>query len=207
MDTGRSAARRARALRGTVAAAVATTIAATAHTLSGGGAPPLWLLLAVTALAAPLSVALVGQRPHVARLSTAVIAAQAVLHFAFASIGTSAPAALGDPRGAHDHSAMLLPSAGTEIGATATATATAAMTTTMMIGHVLAAVTTIVLLAFGERMLKAIARGIRQLLPLLPTPAAPRPAVRAAASASRTAVSPASFLTSVTRRGPPALAC
>lgn len=198
MDTGRSVARRTRALRGSAAAAVATTIAATAHTLSGGGAPPLWLLIAVTALAAPVSVALVGQRRSIVRLGIAVLAAQAVLHVAFSAVGTSAPAGLSSPRGAHDHAAMALSAASTGTAA--------AMTATMAAGHVLAALATIVLLAFGERMLAAIARGIRHLLPRLPAADAPRPTAPLAAAHTLLAAIAAAFLTSVGRRGPPALA-
>ena len=50
------------------AASVAVVVSATAHTLSGGGAPPAWLLVAVALLATPVAVALVGDRPRPLRL-------------------------------------------------------------------------------------------------------------------------------------------
>ena len=76
----------------------------------------------------------------------------------------------------------------------------------MMLGHAIAAVVTVVLLARGERMLAALARGIRRLLP---RPAAPTrvpraPRVRALAPLPVTLPTLPPF--SLSRRGPPALA-
>ena len=54
--------RHVRALRGTAAAWVATVVAATAHTLAGGGAPSPALVAAVGILASPFAVGLIGRR-------------------------------------------------------------------------------------------------------------------------------------------------
>ena len=78
-------ARGRRALRGTTAAAIATWIAAVSHTVGGAGFPPPLLLLVVTALAAPVAVALAGSRLGLVRLSLTVLATQLLLHFAFAA--------------------------------------------------------------------------------------------------------------------------
>lgn len=180
-----------RVARGCTATAVATLIAATAHTLSGGGAPPFWLLVAATLLAAPLAVWLVGRTPALWRTATAVAASQALLHTAFAAIGTDAPASAAR----HDHGAVVL-------GA---GSAVAALDPGMVAGHALAALVTTALLAWGERMLRGIGRGLRRLLRRLPDGAAAFPPVPARAV-------PLSFpailrvhLASLSRRGPPAV--
>ncbi len=147
-----------RALRGSAAAAIAVLIASTAHTLSGGDAPPFWLTFAVTILAAPVCVALVGshtRRTHaLPRLGLAVAVAQLALHTAFAAVGGQGPAGA---RAGHHHaidlSALVT---GGEPGATVTAT--------MLAGHVVAALFTFVALAWGERLAAVIARGVRRLL-------------------------------------------
>ena len=175
-------ARRLRVLRGSAAAFVATILASPAHTLSGGGAPPLWLLLAVTVLAVPIAVALIGRRPSLPRLAGTVAVAQIMLHTAFAAVGTDAPATL------HGHDVALAP---TDAGMTA--------------GHAVAAVVTTFLLATGERMLAATARGIRRVLRApdpraLPVAAPPRPV------SWRPRLHAVLILTSLSRRGPPAFA-
>lgn len=182
-------ARRRRVIRGSAAALIATVIASTAHTLSGGGAPPVWLLLAVTALASPIAVALIGSRPSLPRLAATVALAQIMLHTAFAAVGTDAPAQLSG----HAHGLVPL------------GEAVASPATGMTAGHVAAAVVTTLLLATGERMLAALGRGIRRLLRLpatralaLRAPGRPAPVVRR--------VHAALILTSVSRRGPPAFA-
>lgn len=182
-------ARRLRVLRGSGAAFVATTIAATAHTVSGGGAPPAWLLLAVIILATPIAATLIGARPSAWRLTAAVAAAQVLLHTAFAAIGTDAPAAL------HGHSHDLISLAAVAAPGAASMTA----------GHLIAAALTIALLATGERMLTALARGIRRHLRV------PSVTVRPIAAVVRQDFAhprphSALVLTSVSRRGPPAFA-
>lgn len=182
-------ARRLRVLRGSAAAFVATILASTAHTLSGGGAPPLWLLLAVTVLAVPIAVALIGRRPSLPRLAGTVAVAQIMLHTAFAAVGTDAPATL------HGHMHTL---ASFDVALSPT---DAGMTA----GHAVAAVVTTFLLATGERMLAATARGIRRVLRApdpraLPVAAPPRPV------SWRPRLHAVLILTSMSRRGPPAFA-
>lgn len=191
MERGRLAARQARALRGGAAVAVATVTAATAHTLSGGGAPPFWLLVAVVVLATPLGIALVGRRPALWRIALAVAASQALLHATFAAVGPAAPAmAVG-----HDHGA-LLPALGPAVALADPA---------MLAGHALAGLVTTALLAYGERMLRALGRGMRRVLrrasARIPVIAWPEPVP---APLFRTRL-PRVDLDSLSRRGPPAL--
>lgn len=188
----RMPARRRRALRGSTAATTAVLLASTAHTLAGGDAPPPWLVVAAMILAAPLCVALVGRRLDLPRLSAAVVAAQAILHAAFAAVGTAAPA--GDVATAHHHDFASLSSIAVDPAAS-----------TMTLGHAIAAVVTIAALAGGERLLATIAHGIRILLrPAAPLPTPPaRPRALPAAFLDATAGAVARLAHSVGRRGPP----
>lgn len=185
--------RRARAVRGSAAAAVATTFASTGHTFAGGEVPPLWLLLAVTVLASPVAVALVGRRRSFPRLAAAVAAAQVALHASFAAVGTSAPTASGT------HTHMAMPALGD-------APTMAHTSSGMIVGHIAAAIVTIAVVAYGERLLAMIARGLRRLLArsvdVVPAdhPRIPTPAHRTHAGVA------ALFLSALTRRGPPAFA-
>lgn len=184
--------RRRRALRGAVAAAVAVLFASTAHTLSGGHAPPAWLVVSIVVLAAPLCVALIGRRRNLPRLAAAIGAAQLVLHGAFAAIGDAAPAG-GPSHGAHHHAPLAL-------DASAFADPAAA---TMTSGHAIAAVATLLVLAWGERLMVAIARGIRRLLRLPVAPALPSPHVPLPSAPTTAPHAAAVFLDCVSRRGPP----
>ena len=183
--------RHVRALRGTAAAWVATVIAATAHTLGGGGAPSPALVAAVGVLAAPFAVALIGRTLSAWRIGATVLASQALFHVAFAATADADPAALHGHHVTHlgsDLSAVVVPDA------------------PMLAAHILAALATLAGLYGGERMLRALGRGIRSLFSraraVAPRPSTPR----------LVAVSPAPFpaalrivLSDVSRRGPPAL--
>lgn len=192
-STEQAQARRLRALRGTAAAAIAVLLASTAHTLSGGDAPPLWLIVAVTVLAAPLCVALVGRRRSVPRIAVSVVVAQLALHAAFAAVGTAAPAGPAALGSGHHH-ALLLWEAGSSDPAAAT----------MNVGHALAALLTVVLLAWGEQLLAAIARGIRRLLRGAPAVFVGHPQTVPMPSPRRSRATTATFLRCLSRRGPPA---
>lgn len=193
MESVDRAQRRGRALRGAAAAAVATTLAATAHTLSGGAAPPAWLLVAVTLLATPIAVALTGRRPSLWRTGAVVAASQFLLHLAFATAGAADPRAVGHVHGA----APLL---------TAVDAGAVAIDVPMVAGHVLAAAITIALISRGERALRAIAAGLRHFARRIAV-AAPRRAPRVPVLAvGRRITATAIALTSLSRRGPPALA-
>ncbi len=186
--------RRLRAIRGGAAAGVATLIAAAAHTLSGGGAPAPELLATVALLAWPVAVALVGRRPSVAGTAAAVAVAQALLHGVFALVGPASRAAAPASGAGHDHAPALLPTVG--VGGPV------AVDPAMVAGHVLAAVVTVAVLHRGERMLRALAAGIRLLLPLLPPPLPAPPALPAPAAV--TGAPPARLpLSDLSRRGPP----
>lgn len=192
--------RHLRALRGTAAAAIATTLASTGHTIGGGTPPPLWLLMAVTVLAAPVSVALVGGRRSFLRLAAAIAAAQIFLHAAFAAVGSLSP--LGG--GAHEHPAMPMPMPMLANGGAPHTMGH--LSPAMLCGHILAGLVTIALVAYGEQLLVVIARGIRRLLtrPQAAVPAV-HPRVPVLSPVPRLAHA-ARFLTALTRRGPPPFA-
>lgn len=180
-----------RVVRAGGAAAVATLTAAAAHTLGGGSAPAPWLLAVVTLLAWPLALAIVGSRPSALRTGLAVAAAQALLHAAFAAVGDVEPALAA----AHHHGQIALGAAHTgamplDLG--------------MLAGHALAAVVTAVAVCHGERMLRAVARGIRTLFHVAEVPAPPATPRRArVAPSAPLGRRPRLVLSDLSRRGPP----
>lgn len=184
--------RRVRVVRAGGAAAVATLTAAAAHTLGGGIAPAPWLVATVMLLAWPIALVIVGSRPSAVRTGLAVAAAQALLHSAFALVGDVQPTAA--PAG-HHHAAFAL---GTTAGGTVSVDGA------MIAGHAFAAVVTAVAVCHGERMLRAVARGIHSLLRVAvvapPTggwraPELPHPTPRG--------LRPRLALADLSRRGPP----
>ncbi|MFK4837095.1 hypothetical protein ACI3KY_15325 [Microbacterium sp. ZW T2_14] len=182
--------RHVRALRGTAAAWIATIVAATAHTLAGGGAPSPALVAAVGILASPFAVFLVGRRVAAWRMAVTVLASQALFHVAFAVTADADPAALHGHHVTHlggQFSAVVLPDA------------------PMLAAHALAAIATVAGLHSGERMLRALGRGIRSVFarshgisPRAPRPRLVVPPSRPSLGALRIVLSDAS------RRGPPA---
>ena len=183
--------RHVRALRGTTAAWVATVVAATAHTLGGGGAPSPAFVAAVGILAAPVAVALIGRRLAAWRVGATVLASQGLFHVAFAVTADADPAALHGHHVTHlggDLSAVVLPDA------------------PMFAAHVLAAIATVAALYGGERMLRALGRGIRSLFSraraIAPRPTMPR---FVPVPAGPAVVAARIVLSDVSRRGPPAL--
>lgn len=140
--------RHVRALRGTAAAWVATIVAATGHTLAGGGAPSPAFVVAIGVLASPVAVALAGRRLTAWRVAASVLVSQALFHTAFAVTASADPAALHGHHVAHlggELNPVVLPDA------------------PMLVAHVLAAAITTLALVRGERMLRALGRGIRAL--------------------------------------------
>ncbi|WP_249354198.1 hypothetical protein [Microbacterium sp. 2FI] len=187
--------RHVRALRGAVGASIATLVGATAHTLAGGGAPSPGVVAAVAILAWPLAVLLAGRRLSAWRVGATVLASQALLHVAF-SLTASADHVR---RVAHDHQAAgasdLL--AGAEMSGLLP-------DPVMLAGHVLAAAATMLALYGGERMLRALGRGIRSVLGRSSTPAL-RPLTLPSIPASAPPVhAGAVLLSDASRRGPPA---
>ncbi|MBD7957079.1 hypothetical protein H9651_05480 [Microbacterium sp. Sa4CUA7] len=187
--------RQSRALRGTAAATIATLVAATAHTLSGGGAPHPLLLIAVAALAAPPAVWLAGRRAAWWRTAGVVAGAQALFHGAFALVGDAHPLPSSHAHHRQVDIASLPPLVMIDGDAT------------MTIGHLLAALVTILAVLRGEQLVRRIARGLRRhisrLAVTLPSPIArPRPLTvcQAPRRVRRTTTS------ALSRRGPPVLA-
>jgi hypothetical protein len=203
----RAASRRHRALRGSVAAVVATLVAATAHTLAGGGAPPWWMLLSLALLTSPVAVWLIGRRPTIRGTAAAVVAAQLALHVAFAAVGAGDPASASPTDAAPGHSAGHSGSsaAAAALGRSLAAAGHLHLDAGMILAHIVAALVTVLLLTHGERLVRAIAGGIRRVLsrarPVLPPPAVPVPRFD-----GPLAVVAAVFLSALSRRGPPALA-
>ena len=182
--------RHVRAMRGTSAAWIATVVAATAHTLAGGGAPSPALVAAVGILAAPFAVALIGRRLSAWRTGTTVLASQALFHVAFAVTADADPASLHGHHVTHlggDLSSIVLPDA------------------PMFIAHVLAAVATVAALCGGERMLRALGRGIRSVFTRARgmAPRAPMPRLVALPGASLR-IAECIPVSDLSRRGPPA---
>ncbi|MET0812600.1 MAG: hypothetical protein ABWY03_06070 [Microbacterium sp.] len=182
-------ARQLRTLRGTGAAAVAAWTAAVSHTLAGGSPPSPWLVLVVIVLAAPAAVALAGRSLGTVRLALTVVLTQLLLHVTF-----SLTAGLDPSVGGHVHGAAHALGGAIEL----------VPDPAMSLGHLVAAGVTILAIARGERMLRAIASGLVRLLrPVLfvlaplahAVPASPSPAPVRAVAGIRT--------TDVSRRGPP----
>ena len=180
--------RHVRALRGAAAAWVATIVAATGHSLAGGGAPSPAFVLAIGILASPIAVALAGRRLAVWRVAATVLASQALFHTAFALTAAADPGAL------HGHHVARL---GGELSPVVLPDAP------MLVAHALAAAVTTLALVRGERMLRALGRGIRSVLRRA-SDIAPRPIVRVRVVAGAVvAVVRRVRLCDLSRRGPP----
>ncbi|MHC2997805.1 hypothetical protein OB08_00615 [Microbacterium sp. HJ5] len=180
-----------RALRGATAAWIATVLAATSHTLAGGGAPPPLLVGVLGILASPVAIALIGRRLSAWRVGAAVVASQALFHVAFtltAGVGTAGVAG-------HVHRPVLEGSA---------ATTALLPDAPMLAGHLIAAATTMIVLHQGERMLRALGRGIRSLLRRADAPApAPSVSPRRITVLVREPGATGVVLSDLSRRGPP----
>ena len=139
--------------RGAVATLFAIVIAAISHLIAGSQMPSLLAVLITIVVALPLSVALAGVRLSLIRLFAVVLASQALFHFSFSMIGATASGAAAS---AMTHSSHSMHTAGSLIqnsGAAGVSNADASMWT----AHVVAALATFVLLAFGERAFVTIA--------------------------------------------------
>lgn len=197
--------RQIRALRGVLAAAVATFTALLGH-VAGGGAVPGWLgIVAPLVLSAAVSVLLVGRRLSVWRVGLVVVVSQALFHTLFVLGTPAAPAAGGS--GAHHHGAVVLP--------TAASGAVTVADPAMTLGHAAAAALTIAALYRGELAVLALVRlvallgaAVRAALrPLAPTPVPVASGIARRAPLERV-VAPLHDRVVLTapRRGPPALA-
>lgn len=181
--------RHVRALRGTAAAWIATVVAATAHTLAGGGAPAPSLVAAVGILAAPFAVAVVGRRLSAWRVGAAVLAGQVLFHVAFALTAGA------DPAAPHSHHVTVLAAGVAPV---------ALPDAPMLVAHVLAALATVAGLYGGERMLRALGRGIRSVLARARVVACTPPVAAVVAADRERPIRPArTALSGLSRRGPP----
>lgn len=196
--------RSTRALRGLIAATVATFVALMSH-VAAGGAMPGWLGVAVPwVLAAMVCTVLAGRALSLWRLSIAVVLSQALFHTLFV-LGTVTPGAAST---GHVHAAA----AAAAPAAQATA-ADSAPDLAMWASHLAAAVLTIVVLHRGEaavRRLIGLAGEVVDALRLrldvvdgVRVPALrPAPAI---ADAPRRSPSLGWYRSTSARRGPPLL--
>jgi hypothetical protein len=151
--------RGARVARGFAAAAVATLVAALFH-MVGGGLPPSALALTLSLVFSSLgSIALVGTRVAVWRLTLSVLVSQFLFHVLFA-LSPSATFS-GMPADGHLHAGMhltMVPGSATSTAATPMPAMTFGDSSWMWLSHAAAALLTIAVLLHGERALLAVAR-------------------------------------------------
>ena len=140
-------ARPLRVVRGGAATAIAVLLAAVSHTYGGGAAPAPLLLVAVALLAWPFATLLAARRLGLVGVAVASVAAQALLHVAFAVTAGSTPMGCG-----HLHDTIVL-TGGSSLPV-------ALPDTPMLVCHGIAVVVAILAIGFGERMLRAIARWV-----------------------------------------------
>lgn len=216
-----------RLLRGAVAATIATAVALGGHVL-GGGDTPAWIGVALPWwLSVTVCVALAGSRFSLPRLGLAVLSSQLLFHGLFLAGTPGDPTVqLVDPPGSHlGHGASGLHDAvglhGTVDAQHATATHlatsaehalhTAHLDAPMVLGHVIAALATTLLLHRGEQTLFRCLGAAIQLLATLgrvfllvvaPLPVLPAPRPITADAEPRRAVQQA-VLSPLRRRGPP----
>jgi hypothetical protein len=203
----------ARVVRGWIAALVATFVAACSHALSGGSLPGTAGLALCLAFSGMVSILLAGRSLSLVRLAVAVTLSQAMFHSLFSLMTDPGP-------GAQTTAVAIAAGSGMRHGAppllmrsdsvASVVPMSAGADLWMWVGHAVAAIVTIALLALGERAFWGLTRlaGLvigRLLATVLPAETAVpllRPtADRAAAPRRRPLV-----LSVQRHRGPPALA-
>lgn len=146
--------RGARVVRGFAAAGAATLVAALFHMAGGGQAPSAVALTLSLVFSSLASIALVGTRVSLWRLTPAVLVSQFLFHALF----TLSPSATfsGMPAGGHLHAGMHL----TMVvqGGSSAGDAVLGGDAGMWLAHAAAAALTIAFLLHGERTLIAVAR-------------------------------------------------
>lgn len=205
--------RSARIVRGSVAALISTFLAAFSHVVAGGGGPgAVGLTLALT-FSVLVCIALTGKTLSRLRLGLAVILSQLMFHALFTVGGTiSPPAALSGP---HVMSAMH----GMDHGLAALLATTGNLSATspmapllswMFLAHVLAAVSTIVVLRRGEKAFWGLASWALIQIRVAARLSAPGPVLLSGPHRAAVESEPAflvglgTFRRSIRRRGPPA---
>ena len=183
--------------KGLAAASIATFVALFGHVLGGGGVPSGVGIVASLVLSSAVCVVIAGRRLSIMRLTLSVAISQVLFHFLFV-LGSTSHHVVATHEGHH--------------GATALATTATHAAASMGAGHVVAAVVTIAVLYFGER----VARGLAELallvasrllrtfrIPVAPSAAPGGPLASAWRVFVPRALDDAASL--ATRRGPPAL--
>ncbi|PFG30419.1 hypothetical protein [Paramicrobacterium agarici] len=189
-----------RALRGTIAAAVSTFIAATSHGLADGHPPSFFAVSVAVTASVFVCIALAGKTLSRSRLALAVALSQLAYHgmFAFAPSGGTV-----DSRGIGAHAQHLAGPIELTAGGVAHVHGTG-----MWLAHVAAAIVTTIALAKGEQVVRGLLATLRLAVAALceaPAPVMIPPVASmipdAVASRRASAVVP-----SCSERGPPALA-
>lgn len=142
MSTSRSI----RAVRATLAAAVSTGVALASHVFAGGDVPTAIGIIAPFALSVLVALVMVGRSLKLWRVATVVVGSQALFHWLFV---------LGSPSG------VPAPSTGVShhsLVGTMQLSAHAMTAPAMGLGHIVAALFTIVLLYRGEHALRSLAQ-------------------------------------------------
>jgi hypothetical protein len=188
--------RQLRLVRAAAVSSVATLLAALSHTLGGGAAPHVLLILAVATLLTPLSALLVGIRESRTRVAVAVFLGQAAFHLLFQALG-SPTGTTPTAGGGHSHHL--------DLALLGSASPTAAPGTLMLFAHVVAAVLTTLLVWHGEALVQVVARWVdalfRRASTVAPTAHRRPPRLRSITIATFDAA----VSVAVPRRGPPAL--
>lgn len=133
-----------RLARGTVAAGIATFVAALSHAAGGGAFPSLALLAVAFVVSIGWCTAVVGRRFSWPRVSAAVLASQALFHGTFGLAGTDGSRIVAETSGHAAHAGTTTLSVVQDAGAHAHSGAP------MLLAHVFAALVTIVALRVGD---------------------------------------------------------
>jgi hypothetical protein len=182
----------ARVGRGTIAAAIATFVAAFSHALGGDAAPSWFGVGASFVLSLAVCTALSGRSLSWWRLAASVAVSQVLFHVLFS--GPGATAASGHAHDAASVAANAMP-------------AMDAHDDRMILAHVIAGIITLLALRFGERAFWSVAdsarlvlaRVLRVSLPVAATPGRAIPSVSRAVAAPRRIHVPSTHR----HRGPP----
>ena len=191
--------RPARLLRGSVAAAVSTFIAAVAHAAGGDVFPHPLLLLAGFSFSVLFCVALTGRHIAWSRIVPSVVASQGLFHLIFSTAGTGSTRLVSTVD--HSHHQLVV-----AVGASGHAMHSDGW---MVLAHLSAAALTILALRYGERAFWSLFHSARLAVAALFTSVVP---TEVDSTVSRPVtigarVEPhrlAEFLCCVTHRGPPA---
>lgn len=194
--------------RGAVTSSITTMLAAISHTVGGGAAPaPVIVIGMIVLLILPSAVLLTSrsprgadareQRPGLARIIVATAFAQVAFHVAFSLLGAPGGMAPASSHAHHSHGALPQAEAAPAVHAGAESPG-------MIAAHVIAALVTIAILAYGEAIVRRgaqwLRRSVRIFSPVRPLPVVPRLAAYAAPRIRASAV----WLPATGVRGPPA---